>query len=531
MILVLAIGGLFGARHAEAKKLPPRWREESVVETVYIWWLLPWNDPQHIACTLQINHPENPTPDDVYRFCGWDVYKAWRLTPPCPAALNGGDVTACTGYYLHFVGKKTVSHNVIHVYPLPRIHLALENCTPALPHFQCPGVATLRITAEEPLPEAYIKQIQVYLFGKGKITCPGASCEVQIEASDRQVERTMRIIAVSSAPRSNRSVYAKIRLVPQKDGTDLVDIISPAWDQRGADMCARTWEAMPPIKDLPEWATTPSTPEGLATDIPYVYLAGRLIANRVVDASDCPNGGLQPDGTANACGMGMAREAVKAWQNRFDPQILDVAQKIGIPAVLFKRLIARESQFWPAEYPEIHEVGFGQLTPSGMDTLLLWDPDLFNPMCRSMLGAWKCRHGYSGLSQPQKELLYGSLWVQADLTCPDCPFGIDNQRIPTSMELFARLLRANCRQMGQTVRNITRRSPGMVSTYTDLWRFTIAGYNCPDCIYEALLRTYNSKDKHGRREPLDWEHVRAHFPKGCEPTLEYTESILPPQQH
>jgi len=526
--LFLLVGIGVGAHRTIAQKLPPRWREESIVETVYTWWLLPWSNPQHVACILPVNHPESPTPDDVYRFCGWDIYREWRATPPCPAAVQGGDVTACKGYYLHFVGKETVSHNIIHVYPLPKVHLALENCTPELPHFRCPGVATVHISAEEPLPGARITQIQIFVFGQGNITCAGAECDVPLQASDRQAVRSLRIIAVSSAPQSNRSVSAKVRLTPQDDGTVLADVISPAWDQRGADMCARTWEAMPPIDGLPDWARTPQTPDGLATDAPYVYLAGRLIANRVVDASDCPDGGLRPDGTANACGLGLARDAVKAWQNRFDPQILDAAQKIGIPAVLFKRLIARESQFWPAEYPEIHEVGFGQLSPNGMDTLLLWDPDLFLPMCRSMLGAWKCIHGYGGLSQQQKNLLYGSLWVQADLTCADCPYGIDYQRIPNSLELFARLIRANCRQMGQAVRNITLRSPGDVASYADLWRFTIAGYNCPDCIYEALLRTYNSKDKNGRREPLDWEHVSQHFPKGCEATLEYTESILPP---
>jgi hypothetical protein len=293
-------------------------------------------------------------------------------------------------------------------------------------------------------------------------------------------------------------------------------------------MCAQAWDAMPPVDNLPAWAQTPKHPEDLTTDQPYAYLAGRLIAHGAVNASVCPGNGLQANGIATTCGLQQARDAVTAWQNRFDPQIWETAQKIGIPAVLFKRLLGRESQFWPGQYPQAYEVGFGQLSPQGMDALLMWDPDLFLHMCTTMLGSWKCTHGYDSLAPQQRNFLYGSLWVQADLTCRDCPFGIDMQRAPTSIELFARLLRANCRQMGQTIRNITGRSPGNVTTYTDLWHFTIASYNCPDCIYEALKRTYGARGAHGKREPLDWAHVRAHFPPGSEATVKYVEDILPP---
>ena len=253
-----------------------------------------------------------------------------------------------------------------------------------------------------------------------------------------------------------------------------------------------------------------------------------MIDHGVVEASDCPQGGLQPSGIANACGVSRARDAVVAWQNRFDSQIWESAQAVGIPAVLFKRLLARESQFWPAKYPGVPEVGFGQLSAGGLDTLLLWDPELFQGMCQDMLGAWKCVHGYGGLSIPQRNFLYGSLWVQADLTCNDCPFGVDVARVGNSLELFARLLRADCRQMGQTVRNIAGIAPGDVSTYTDMWRFTVAGYNNPDCIYEALLRTYNTTTDKGIPLPLEWQYVREHFPAGCESTLQYTEDIFGP---
>ena len=53
----------------------------------------------------------------------------------------------------------------------------------------------------------------------------------------------------------------------------------------------------------PPWLTTPEIPELLATDDPYYYLAGRLIAQNQVNASECENGGLLPNGYANACGL------------------------------------------------------------------------------------------------------------------------------------------------------------------------------------------------------------------------------------
>ena len=487
-LAVLAGVGAATATRADAQKLPPRWREETVTETLYTWWLVPWSSPQQVACVLKINHPESPTLDDIYRFCGWDLYHAWRTTPPCQAAITGGDLTTCRGYYLHFVEQKKVRHTVIRVYPPLQIHLSLSNCVPDLPRFRCPETVVLQISANEPLPDAHITGIQVYGPGLQSGRCSGNTCEVSLPAREQPFVYHLRITALSSAQHSNRTLTATVRLTPQEAGGTVVDVLSDAWEDEGADMCAQAWDAMPPVEGLPQWGHTPQDASALATDVPYAYLAGRLIANGVVDASDCLGGGLQANGIATTCGLERARAAVTMWQNQFDPEIWETARKIGVPAVLFKRLLARESQFWPGQYPESYEVGFGQLSPQGMDTLLLWDSALFVRMCNTMLGVWKCTHGYDALTPQQRNFLYGSLWVQADLTCRDCPSHIDMTRVPVSIELFARLLRANCRQMGQTVRNITRRSPGSVTTYEDLWHFTVASYNCPDCIYEALLR-------------------------------------------
>ena len=156
-----------------------------------------------------------------------------------------------------------------------------------------------------------------------------------------------------------------------------------------------------------------------------------------------------------------------------------------------------------------------------MDTLLLWEPEIAQPLCEDMLGEWRCVYGYAHLNPLLRHTLYESVWAQANLACQDCPYGIDLTRSGQAVELFAHLIRAHCRQVGQTVHNITYRSPAYVSGYTDLWRFTLANYNGPDCTYEALRRTWDAD------EPLDWEHVRARFPRGCEGVVSYVETLAP----
>jgi hypothetical protein len=124
-------------------------------------------------------------------------------------------------------------------------------------------------------------------------------------------------------------------------------VISSQWQGNEIATCAEIWQAFPPVGGVPDWLSTPEDPAFLASEEPYSYLAGRLIAEGVVDASSCPSGGLLSNGYADNCGLEVAMPEVIEWQNQFDDQIMDVALNSKVPAQLLKNLFALESQFWP----------------------------------------------------------------------------------------------------------------------------------------------------------------------------------------
>jgi hypothetical protein len=89
----------------------------------------------------------------------------------------------------------------------------------------------------------------------------------------------------------------------------------------------------------------------------------------VVDASTCEHNGLANNVTANECGLQAAEPKIEYWQNQFDQEILAVSHEDDIPAHLLKNVFLKESQFWPGEYTSANEVGLGQFTENGADTV------------------------------------------------------------------------------------------------------------------------------------------------------------------
>jgi hypothetical protein len=96
-----------------------------------------------------------------------------------------------------------------------------------------------------------------------------------------------------------------VRMAPPKDST-----------------CSTIWASYPQGGfAIPDWLFTPAQASDLATDEPYLYLAGKLLQAGLVNAPNCPYNGLMPTGFASSCGLDSIRLQVTGWQNRFDEAI------------------------------------------------------------------------------------------------------------------------------------------------------------------------------------------------------------------
>jgi hypothetical protein len=332
--------------------------------------------------------------------------------------------------------------------------------------------------------------------------------------------------ADSSFGDSSQYFNALIRIVESGYSPDptlrgwYVDVISSQWGGNPAPTCAQIWNALPSIGESVNWLSTPVTAEFLATETPYYYLAGRLIAQGIVKAETCSGGGLELNGYANECGLEKALPVVIEWQNRFDQQILDIANQVHIPGQMLKNIFAQESQFWPGAFKDPKEFGLGQLTDSGAETILLWDTRFFYQFCPTILDADTCRQGYVYLNLEHQELMRGALANQVRSECVDCPSGLDIRNVEKSIELFAHTLVANCAQVSRIVYNATGQSAGFLSDYENLWQLTAANYHSgPGCTSYAVFNTY------ARRETLSWANISKYLTPACQGANDYVEKV------
>jgi hypothetical protein len=409
--------------------------------------------------------------------------------------------------------------------PPPIVWVDLEGCNPVPPENLCAELPVLVLKGEEPLPEERIIAIQGLIDG-APFFCSGDNCKLPLRPTTLQGS-TVEFWADSSFGDSSERFLAHIRVVdtgfsPAPGGSGFfVDIVSTQWlgsTQLGS--CARIWEAFPPIGGSPTWLSTPESHELIATEKPYYYLAGRLIAQGMVETESCPSGGLMPNGYANACGLEIARPLVEEWQNQFDARIIEAANKTGIPAQLMKNLFAQESQFWPGVFRVPYEFGLGQLTDSGTDAVLLWNTDFYKQFCPLVLSPDTCDKGYLGLYSSEKALLRGALAVQAKSDCQECSTGIDLTNVDFAITLFANTLQANCAQVSRTIYTATDQMAGRVSSYEDLWRFTIANYHAgPGCVSYAIHKAWESTNG------LTWGTAVDFFTEPCQGVLPYVEKI------
>jgi hypothetical protein len=256
------------------------------------------------------------------------------------------------------------------------------------------------------------------------------------------------------------------------------------------------------------WLYMPNNSNELATNEDYGYLSGQLIQAGVVNASDCPLGGLWPDGYANACGLEKTRQVSLYLQNVYDDDILTAGKGIGVPPVMIKQLIRYESQFWPMQMGYYH-FGLGHLTYAGASNAIMWNRDLYDA-------------AYAR-SQTKTDLPT-QLLSMMDPTCPTCQLKIDIPKAKQSITYLAETLLADCRQTSQIVFNATGSNAGDVVDYPTIWRLTLLNYNVgPLCVYDAIRSSY----QYGSR--LSWYAISSSVSTNyCSRGVTYADSITAP---
>ena len=279
------------------------------------------------------------------------------------------------------------------------------------------------------------------------------------------------------------------------------------------------WGAI--VKDAPAWLEMPNDPHQLYSEYKFAGLAGRLIAYKVVDASDCPANGFLPNGAANECGLLRALPAVFEWQNRFNAAILATSQETGVPPILLKNLFAWESQFWPRTvFVHTYEYGLGHITEMGADSALRWNAPFYDDICADSFSADTCKKPYAGQPANIRAALMGVAIQQVNADCANCPNGLDLTLAESSIPVFAQTVLANASLVKQYVSGLTGRPAAELVEYEDLWKFTLASYNAgPGCFTIALSRTLNA------RLPLDWKNLSTQLDPGCQGAINYVNFI------
>jgi hypothetical protein len=246
-----------------------------------------------------------------------------------------------------------------------------------------------------------------------------------------------------------------------------------------------------PIEDL-NWVYVPDSADQLYTEENYFFLAGRLIINKIVDASTCPSGGLALNHYANACGMATAKPAVIFIQNMLNESILQAWKDTGVPPVLLKQLIRIESQFWPSQVDFTH-FGFGHITEMGMRTALDWNRDLYAKFCPASAG------GNCAI----KESIAYQILTSLVSSCVSCKYGIDPDAANRSVDILAQVLLGYCYQAEQIVYNATGWNPILAVNYTTIWKLALMNYNAgPGCVFDAVVKAF--KVTNG---PIKWPDI------------------------
>ena len=351
------------------------------------------------------------------------------------------------------------------------------------------------------------------LIDSREFVCPGNSCVLYLEGSSNLVFR-----AYTTTGSISDDVIASVNVATDPGGY-VVTITSINQFTQFTNTCSNTWGAYDQVNA--PWDDFVQFPYELNTKKTLHTLATQLLLNGIVDASDCPMGGLSLSlDWPTACGLEKATPKMIEWQNQYDDYIWLASKDYGIPPKILKTLFEIESQFWPGNARfYLDEYGLGQLNQLGVDVLLRRDPNLYQQVCPSVLA--NCTSPYVSLPPVEQAMIRGAVVSLTDASCPTCDYGLDLDKAKESVSLFSRLLRANCEQVDYilalavtpdpdadaatataVVATVTAGGESPLTSYEDYWRFTLAAYHSGlSCLQQAVIDTKKQK------LPVTWENV------------------------
>ena len=271
-----------------------------------------------------------------------------------------------------------------------------------------------------------------------------------------------------------------------------------------------------PLDQL-HWLYIPEDPDQLYSDEQFFFLAGQLISDNVVNANVCPRGGLMDNGYANACGMATALPTVIEIQNMVNASVLKAWREVGVPPVMLKQMIRRESQFWPSMYTAseldfIYEYGFGHITYLGMQNALFWNRDLYAKICSTSTQV-NCREEDGIVNQFLNSLI---------ATCDGCRNGLDPNQVDYSVDILAESLLGHCYQTSELIYSATEWYPSLVVDYPTIWKLTLMNYTSgPNCVLNTVASTFAQT-----QGPMDWAEISANVSdRNCEYGMNYANQI------
>lgn len=466
-------------------------------EVYHEWMLL--SAEENITCYIYMVTLDKPTDKDILGFCGYYIYQLWLIQQDCVG--TGGD---CTDLRLYYIDPIEEQLRVSIYLPGPLAHVETVNC-PAWG--ECDQYPLLSFSGFEPINTESIVSAHIEFVDLDiEIECENIPCVIDIPLTQEDGTEVNFYVTSSYGDKSQRQTF-KVRNIALSEGKYLVELLGPAWwSQVPAEL--KYWEFFPPLStDNLTWAADVSTAAELATNHDYTLLAGNLILRGSVSAANCADGGLLSNGAASPCGMEAARVQTQLIQNSFDQYLLDAARIANIPPKILKGVIGQESQFWHSWVIE-GEYGYGMMTDKGVDMLLTYDTRFFLDLCTPVYGLADCAWGYSNLGEFPRAYLRGlalSTYIGTD----------------QEFELVARTIAAATGQAGQIVRNVTKKEPGDVVSYKEMWLISLAIYHGGGgCVGVA------AQEANDNLMPLTWANISEFLVGDCQYIATYPYLVL-----